>query len=239
MLSETDEQAPASLPIWLSIPIILLCLLCGGWIIHWYVMTDPISHEAKLLGDAPVQTQWRQGRPGGAGFANRGPVQRRTVQLDQANGNMLIRTEKARVTLTVANDKATLRNVAYISYGFLPTDAAATLQKAKTLYPDQKRTEALKLDVHQVGRLRTLSGNYPPMAISPEDRKALVTAADGYIANAKNRGALEITLLQQLDDISDRSINATKQAAVDRAAEINKIITPEMWKQDAAGGAGK
>jgi len=108
----------------------------------------------------------------------------------------------------------------------------------RNLIPDQKRTEAMKLDVHQVNQLRSLQGN-PPMAISADDKTALLAAAQGYVADQQNRAALEPKILQQLDEIGDRSTDATKQAALDRAAQIDAIVTPAMWAQDAAmGGAG-
>jgi hypothetical protein len=243
MSSEKDQDAPAPLPVWLSIPMILVCLAGGGWIIHWYVMTDPISHEAKLLGDAPVQTQWRQGGPGGQGGPGNGRPRanfaRRAVILDSNNGTMEIRTERAHAMFTITDGKASLRNIFYTNAAFLPEDAHKTILAAKSLAQDQKRTEALKLDVHQVNRLRALSSNLP-MSVTADDRNALVAAADEYSTDAKARVALEPKLLQQLDELCDKSLDATKRLAVERAAEIDKIITPEMWKQDTTmGGAAK
>src|SRR5437879_4122111 len=40
---------PNPIPIWASLLVILLCLGGGGWIMHWYVTTDPLTHETKLL----------------------------------------------------------------------------------------------------------------------------------------------------------------------------------------------
>ena len=240
MQSEQTQEESKPLPVWLSIPIILLCLGCGGWIIRWYVMTDPISHETTILADAPAQPTY-QPRNFGGGQGNNRPrpaLQRRGIQFDQNTGVMDLRTEKIRASVVVSKGTASLRNIFYINVSFLPQDAYKKILQVRNLIPDQKRTEAMKLDVHQVNQLRSLQGN-PPMAISADDKTALLAAAQGYVADQQNRAALEPKILQQLDEIGDRSTDATKQAALDRAAQIDAIVTPAMWAQDAAmGGAG-
>src|SRR4051812_49876630 len=43
------DTEPRPIPIWASVLVILLCLGGGGWIMHWYVTTDALSHETKIL----------------------------------------------------------------------------------------------------------------------------------------------------------------------------------------------
>jgi hypothetical protein len=247
MLTESTEAAPKSLPVWLSIPIILLSLGAGGYIIHWYVMTDPISHESKILGDATAQAGFQggggrrfnpgmQGVPGGVqvGPGNQPRIrqaapQRRFVSLDQGSGDVDIRTEKARASATVTNGKATIHYLFYINTSFLPADAHKTLLAALSLHRNQAAMEAMKLDMHQMNKIGALS-NSLPMALTPADKEAFGNAVASYVANAGDRSAAEPKLMQLLDDIADRSMDATKQEATDRAAQINSIITPEMWK---------
>jgi hypothetical protein len=233
MSTQTADSSPAPLPVWLSIPIILVCLVGGGWIIHWYVMTDPISHESRILGDAPAQAAAPQPAP-----RNRPAARGRSIQ-QGGSGFWIATTEKARLVVAVENGKGSVRNIFYLSATFLPDQAHKTLLAARSLYQDQKRTEAMKLTVQQVGRIRSLSNNLQ-MALSTADKQALATAMTGYVSDAPNRPALEGKVLQLLDEVSDQSMEATKQEAIDHANKINQIITPQMWQlNQQMGGGGK
>ena len=50
------------IPVWASLLVIVLCLGGGGWIMHWYVTTDALTHDSKLLdpATAPPDTDLRQ-----------------------------------------------------------------------------------------------------------------------------------------------------------------------------------
>jgi hypothetical protein len=245
--AQPNETSQNSLPTWASIPIILLCLFGGVWIIHWYVMSDPLSHESKILGDAPVQAQWQtawqggQGGPGGRGRNNGGPGanQRRYIR-SRNDGNWDIRTEQARVDVSLSNGKLNWHTITYMgNYSFVPDEVKNTIYSARAIVADNARVAALKLAPDQAKRLRGLSSTIT-MSISDADKAQLGTVVEAYI-NAKppERPAQEPKILQLLDQIAQRSIPATKKLAEDRAAQINAMITPEMWKQDAAmGGAG-
>jgi hypothetical protein len=231
--SEANDS-PRPLPVWLSIPIILVCLGGGGWIIHWYVMTDPISHESKILGDVPPPPAGQfRGPPGSQGRIRRGP----SVFYDPNGGNVRIRSEKARADLVVSNGKTTFRYAGYQSYAFLSADVMNTLAAADSLEKDQRRTEALKLDVHAVNKLRGLAQN-PQMALSQADKDSLAALATQYVSNQKDRPAIEEKIIAQLDQYADRYQDATRQVGIEHAKQINAIITPEMWKQNAGLGNG-
>ncbi len=58
-MTETDTAhnlvAPAPIPAWLSVIIIILCLGGGGWMMHWYIKTDSLSNETKMVDPKLVQ----------------------------------------------------------------------------------------------------------------------------------------------------------------------------------------
>ena len=237
MEPEATEKSPNPLPAWLSIPIILICLTGGGWIIHWYVMTDPVSHESTILGDPPTQAQFVPAQGGGA--RNRAPVQRRTI-LDRTQGRYELRTEQARADVSVLKGKTTIHTITYTgNYSFVPDETKKTLFSARTLISDATRTTALKLTPQQINKLRGLSWNVT-MVVKPEDRDLIGSQIAEYAAaDEKSRPAIEAKVLKTMDDVADRSTDATKKQAMDHADQINQIITPDMWKQNAAmGGAG-
>jgi hypothetical protein len=232
--TQSTENTDRPLPVWLSIPIILACLAGGGWIIHWYVMTDPISHETKILGDAPVQAQWQ-----GGGGRNRFNGPRRGID-SQPNGRWAIHTEKAHANFAVENGKAIYKNVFYTNRASIPQPARQTFEATSNLLKDSKRVEALKLTSTQRQKLDALSKE-PPTVVLPADKILLTNAVGAYVAaDVKYRPEMEPKILNLLDEISDRSMNATAKEAADRAAQIDQIITPDMWKLNASmGGGGK
>jgi hypothetical protein len=235
MQTQTTETAPKPLPVWLSIPIILICLGGGGWIIHWYVMTDPISHESKILGDPPAQAAWQ-----GNGGRNRPNLNRRAIQAED-NGRWELWTDKAHAVLTVAKGKGILHNITYMTnFPFVPEEARKTLTAVRSLVKDTTRITAMKLNVAQVRKLDALAGR-PPMMISPADKELLSGLMIKYAtASEKERPPLQSKVLETVDAIADRSVEATKKETLDRVSQIDKIMTPELWSQNAAmGGAGK
>ena len=52
--SGDDEFTPRPLPLWASVPIILLCLAGSGWIVQWYWGTRVQPEPPHLLGDVPA-----------------------------------------------------------------------------------------------------------------------------------------------------------------------------------------
>ena len=213
MAIESTENVPTPMPIWLSIPIILICLFSGGWIIHWYVMTDPISHEGSILGDPVAQTNWQM--PGGRirGVGNNNP--RRYVR-DLGNGSWELRNDQARAEATTNNGKPAFSIITYMAYQFVPEDVKNTIYAARSLAADADRTTALKLTPQQIKQLRQLSATIH-MAVAPAARDELSNAMETYVAaKPTERPALEAKVLQALDDVAEKSMPATKQQAVDR-----------------------
>ena len=91
----------------------------------------------------------------------------------------------------------------------------------------------------QINKVLGLSRNIT-MVVKPEDRDLLAKQIAQYVAaSPKDKPQLEEQALKTLDEVAERSIDATKKEAIDHANQINAIITPDMWKQNAAMGGAK
>jgi hypothetical protein len=238
--NQDNESRP--LPVWMSIPIILLCLAGGGYIIHWYVMSDPLSHEVKLLGDPPAGRQW--GGNGGVGRNAGGPnfnqpqqqQQRRFVR-DRGNNRWEVRTEQARMEVSVANAKSNVAVITYIgNYAFVPEETRTTIIAARMIISDADRVTALKLPADSVKKLKGLTTTIT-MNAADADKKELVALMQAYVQSPEaQRTAQETKIYQTLDQIAQRSQGPTRQLATERAAQINSLITPDQWKLNATMG---
>jgi hypothetical protein len=242
----TEGQAPRPLPLWASIPIILVCLTAGGWIIHWYVGSHLNADEAHVLGDVParVPAVFRPGnnKPGGGnwnwlvGGGGRG-----IRQQQPGNGRDAYEafTEHARATF-INNAKGQPGvNLTYgasqQAYAFVPDDVRKTIYATDRLVKDNKYTEAIKLSQADVGQLRRLSR--PAMTVVPADRSTLLTDFAAYkAAKPDARAAAQTKLLADLDAVAQRSQEPTRQAMTEAAAKINAIVSTAQWAQLKAMG---
>jgi hypothetical protein len=241
------------MPTWLSIPIILLCLLGGGWMIHWYVVSDPISHEIKVLGEPARPVVQAGGGPnrgpnGGRGAGVPGGLANVPVPhmiLEPRNQHWDLRTQTARVDVSLdkgllATAKVNYHSMAYNNPSHLPEDVRNTLLLTRRLTADTDRTEKLKLSKEQVNKLRSLAFSATNIAMSPADREVLGEQITRVIeATDKDRPAMEPGLYASLDEIAKHSLAPSLQMAVEHVKQINQIMTPDLWKQYTDMGGGK
>jgi len=245
MAIQNEDQGTKPLPIWISIPVILLCLSAGAWMIHWYVISDPISHDLKVLAEPakvsilpnfpnPFAGQRRPG--GGNGPGNRNPDRNQTppfVYVVKDESRWQVRTETAEefTNLNAAGQITTFRAF-YTNNTVVPRQARETLIAAEALLKKGKdHLDALKLSPEDQQKLRNLSFNPNEMVLTPTDRILSRELMLKYIHTPEaQRPALQPELFKMLDGVAERSKSATAQGATDRARQINQIITPEMWK---------
>jgi hypothetical protein len=244
--TSTDDQAPRPLPLWASIPIILVCLAAGGWIIHWYVGTHPRADEAHVLGDLPPRKVAAPGnaRRGGGWLTNMfgGGRGIRETNAGPNRDQFDAFTERSRAIFTInPNNKNRPVNVVLnygpqTAYRFVPDDVRNTVYAAANLARDSEKYAApLKLTPAQVDQLRQRSR--VAAVITPGDRAMLLADLAGYrAAAAKDKQAAEAKLLSDLDAVADRSQGPTRQAFADAAAKINAIVSADQWKQFKAMG---
>jgi hypothetical protein len=234
-MDSNEEIAPRPLPSWLSIPIILLCLGGGGWIIHWYVMTDSLTDESHLLGDVPAMpAQQQQGGRRGGGFGG-------NWVREMPNGRYAIRGSIATAVASLGDGKHNVR-LNYNNYqGDFPGNDIKTVDAARLIVEsrDKARITAMKLTESQIQQLHGLA-QMPEAVITTPQREAILTAFQNYRA-AKGDKRQEATdkLRQLVDETATQAMPATKPQIAERAKKIDLIITPDKWKIDADMGGGK
>ena len=257
MLDQNAENGPNPLPIWMSIPIILISLVAGGWMIKWYVMSDPISHDIKILGDpakgvaqAGRATAWPNfngpgntggggnGAGGAGGNRNRRNTTPHMLLLDAQNERWETKTDMATAISFKDRQGVIQLRLLYNSNTFPPRDVSTTLASAAAIARDTHRAEALKLNVGQVKNLQRFSAGSSDMVVAAADKDLFRTEITKYThATDAERPALEASLYKTLDDVAHRSLAASIQVASEHAKEINQIITPQLWQQNAQLGA--
>lgn len=242
--TRVDHSEPRPLPLWASIPIILLSLTAAGWIIHWYVGTHPQADEAHLLGDVPtrsVPVAQPSDRAGGRTFgnffgggANRGGLRDiRQTNTQAGRESFQAQTERAKANFYTRPGKPMLVEMSYGpagGYSFLPDDVRRTIAAARQLAGDSGAVVALKLTADQVRQLRQRT--VPTLTAAAADRTTLLADLAAYrAAAANNSAAAKAKLLADLDAVADRSHEATLQTYADRVKQINAAVTPQQWTQ--------
>ena len=246
-----DESGPRPLPIWASVPIVLVSLAVGGWIIHWYVGTRVRADEPRLLGDPAAVARGTAASPGpgfaaaAAGGGNRANA-RRVVTKVRADGDRTsyeahTGTAQLRWVSFAGGKPPQVTSVTYFGgdralAGFVPDPVLRTIRGAAQM-TDGAAAKATGLTAEQARKLQPLAGT-GTMRVSDADRATLSAAVTAYLAAAAaNREATaRAALLSTLDAIAARSRTATRDEYADRAAKINAIVTPEQWKQYRAFG---
>lgn len=217
MKNQPIENSPKPLSVWPSIPIILLCLIGGGWVIHWYVNTAPQPRRSVFSGTTAVEPAK--------------PVVPRNSRGTVTNhqGSWTVRTAAATAEFTLSHGRAALESAVYNSYSFVPEEARSTIKRARDIAGDNDRANRLGISTPQLRQLIGLTTRIT-MAVSKPDQDLLCAQLQDVAKTPLDRVSLEAKIEQSLEDIAERSIPATRQMAVDRAAQINAIITPQQWQ---------
>ncbi len=241
-MDSNEEIAPRPLPSWLSIPIILLCLGGGGWIIHWYVMTDSLAEQSKVRTDAgaPAANNQRPSfrRQGGMADPNSnfGTGTMRTTR----DGGYIIRGNRASAT-AYPND-GRLRLVYNSNGSEFAGDDWKTLEAAQLLLRghDSDKLKRMKVTSVQLAQVQAQVGQIE-MAATPQQRTQILDAFKTWQAAADTAGkqAAYGRIRQLIDQTAAEDVPATRVQIAQRAQKVNTIITPEQWKIDADMGGGK
>ena len=265
--NDTSTYRPP--PLWVSIPVILLCLAGGGWVIHLYVKTSPLVHDRLVVGDPPTAgaqfrnavAQGAQGarnmfagnRPPRAGGANPPPQ-------PTGNGNIYsLSTKKAKFQFWTGHDgqRPGFRQASYSGNGLIPREVTNTdYFLATVLSPNNtdhdKLIAAIGLTPAQLTQLRAVP-RVSAMVVADADRTRLTADYVAYQnAVTKERSATTdkatlatatadaLTKLEATaEDVAERSAEPMTKAYAAEAEKINAIITPDQWKQFQAFGGGR
>jgi len=241
-MTQTAEAIPAPpkpLPIWASILIIIISLSGGIWIVKWYVKSNPLANETKLLGEAsaapnnPTPAKPRvRANPNQPVVAADPPAYVRATD----NNNFTAHIPEAAVVFTqsAAGQPATIKTLNYLNYDFVPQEHRTKLLSARRIARDEAVQKSLKVTPEQVAKLRPLLGQIGMIA-SQADQDQLKAALNEYLA-AGDKNAAQAKVIATLTNLANNSKEATKTTVADRAAKISAIITDEQWKTfDAMG----
>lgn len=208
-MSDNDSSKPIS-PLAI-IPVILLCLGGGGWMVHWYVATGDLSRETSVL-DSSV--------PGTA------PV----IEKKDANLYWLhVREADAQFVRAGADKPFTVGAINYISYQFVPESDVTLIRTARRLRDDTAMRKTMNLTPDQLKQLAKLTGRISMVTTAADDSR-LLGLWNEYMSGS-NQAATQAKLVHALGDIAEKSMPATAKAAADRAAAIRAVLTDTQWKQ--------
>jgi hypothetical protein len=230
------DESPRPIPVWASLLVILLCLGGGGWIMHWYVMTDALSHESKLLDPATAPPDATRVRPTAAArnaMAPAQPVNQPAVRKQDEN-LFWVHAPEAAMLVDTHTKPPVIKVINYTSYEFVPQETRTLIISARRIARDDAVAKNLGLNDEQVNKMRTLTGQIG-MVTDPADMESLKTLWTTYDA-AASKPAAEAAMVQGLTAIARKSVDPTKQAAADRGAKIKAVLTDDQWKKfDAMG----
>lgn len=205
------------MPVWLSLVVILLSLGAGGWIVKWYVSTDALQHESKVLEENPAL------RPARNLF--NGPA-----VMQQGQNGWSIRCPEARLVVVQPKSKpARVSLLTYNNYEFVPAEQRAAIFTVRRILRDKAMQKSLDITDAQLQTLQPFEQTITMSATKADYEKLLTLWAAYYSAADK---AKPLAALQSaMTDTARASIGATKALAADRAARIRSTLTPEQWKK--------
>ncbi|HSV15155.1 MAG TPA: hypothetical protein VLI90_12925 [Tepidisphaeraceae bacterium] len=224
---------PQPIPIWASVLVILLCLGGGGWIMHWYVTSDPLSHETKLLDPGVIPAAPTRTPPSARGN-NMAAAQAAPAVRKQDDTSWWVHAPEAAMLIDTKAKPPTIKVINYTNYEFVPQEDRTRIISARRIARDDAVAKSLDLTPDQVTKMRGLTAQIG-MVTDPADLENLKNLWTAYDA-ASNKPAAETALVQALTATARKSIDKTKQAAAERSAKIKAVLTDEQWKKfDAMG----
>jgi hypothetical protein len=233
--SSPTDQPVKSIPSWLIIFIIALCLGGGGWLAYSQWFSAPA--EGSEIDIGPVSDQYiRRGRPV--------PVAA-SLNKDGINpgGVGFYRVQQGDFYMVLAPSETTFAPITIQSTKM----AASVPQNDRVLIQLCRQTangavaSTLKLTPDQIKQLAAIRKQLPAgMTIADADRDKLRQMwKDWNIAKDPGaKKAIETPMLAALKDIGTRSVEPTKKAYAGVAAQIRKVVTDEQIKTFRATRGG-
>ncbi len=222
-------EVPQPLPVWLSVLVILLALVGGGWLVHWYIDIGNTATETRLLDSNPTPDVTRM-----AGPNTPPPIQKEDGNVWSIRSNiavMRIEQEPGKPPI--------IRALNYTVRDFIPQDVINRLGYGRNIANQDRWHHELNLTDQQVQQLKALTPLIG-MATEPGDRDRLKQLWTDY-QNAKpaDKPAAERAITAGLIDVARKSVEATKQVVATRAAKIKDVLSDDQWKKFyAAVGQG-
>lgn len=232
-----------SLPVWLSVLVILMCLGAGAWFVIWYFQAPPPIRQ--VVGEVPDGGAARTGpredarvRRRGQAPANQPVGDVRQLPARGGKERWLVRSGWAHLRVEQEKDGKPSFYFMYVA----PTVMAEQSQRDLWLMfyrvrADQRTADHLKMTEEQKKQLREISTTLD-MAVSPEDRQRIVEAwTKRQGASGESQAQADAVLTTLLRDVSQNSLEATRRELAQRLQKVRSIFTDEQIKAFRAMGA--
>lgn len=232
------ESDPRPIPIWASLLVIALCLGGGVWIMRWYINSDQLSQESRILDPRAAQaatpfTARPQARAAAAPMAMANTAALAVRKQDETS--WWVYAPEAAMLVDTKATPPTIKVINYTNYEFVPQEHRNLIVSARRIARDDAVAKALTLTPEQATKMRALTQQIG-MVTEPADQENLKALWAQYQTGGAKAGPAETKLTQSLSELARKSVDRTRQAAADRATKIKGVLTEEQWKQFEAMG---
>jgi hypothetical protein len=217
-----DERSPSTLtprtmPVWMSVPIILMCVAGGVYFTIWYLHQSP-SRSLEVLGDLPGV---------GPPARRRAPVNAITRETTGGVTIWRVRADNALMDVRQTKDRPPVQHLRYQNLNFVPGEQVALRLAYIRITTDKAVAQYLSVSDEQLAKLKAVAIQWP-MQASKADREKLGTLFQQY--QAKGASA-ERPLIAELAAVGQRSVKPTRDFIDHQCQQIRGILTPEQIKR--------
>jgi hypothetical protein len=232
---ETEAQV-RTVPAWVGILIIALCMGGAGWFGWWYWNSEP--HKGEIVALNPSAANASQppniNRRGGGG-ANRNQPGRGLIRGNTTPDGITTVGNNAN-SWQVSSGTAYMRtnmgqnNQFRFSYGYNDNSMYTTVLRMRDrIINEQAVAKEVKVSPEQIEALKKLAGR-TRMMLSDSDRDKLQALWTSYSAatDPTAKTAFEKQLITTLAEVGRNSERATRDAIAAREKEIAAVLTSEQ-----------
>lgn len=239
MIEMTPDKR--EIPLWLSVGLVLVCLLGGAAFVWWYWSEDGPSPRTIVTGqevvDPEVQARQQRQRMERRSAAIRRAAVEAPDGISERRGGWRVKSASALMDVSRNRNENEFRyRYTYVTSDFgSPEDRQLGIILWR-LRNDQAAARNLNLTDEQQQQLNDLPQEIT-IRMNRQDRQQLTALwEDWHNASDDGKSAAEQELLATLRQVARRSRPATEQALAERAARIREILTSEQLEQFAAMG---
>lgn len=230
-MSDT-EPSRREVPAWVFVIVILLCLGGGVGFVYWYFAGgSPVGREITLK--AGQENAVNQPRPqGNRGNANRNNVRRQPTPLQMVSApddkrEYRLRGRSLMLDVVDNRNQPDVFNFRSSGRGLLDADQLEIARLRWRVLNDQPVAKYLNLADWQLAKLRAMDTNNA--VIADDDRAKVAALWDSQdVWNKPIPPDSQQMLIALLDQIGERSAEATKAKWTANIEAVKSIITPEQ-----------
>jgi hypothetical protein len=214
----TETQESRQLPAWLNILIIIVCIGAGGAFVWWYIRT-PVPRGTVVLGDAPAR-QAAIARP-----------QSGITQIVNTPEVSAWRARGGNVVMEIRQPKTgdATYEFRYMRASFLTPEQLDLRTIFLRVVSDPSVAKYIEATPEQMAKLEPL----PRMVLvqmDDADRNRLLELWKSYNTTT-DKSAAEKPLTSALEEIGNKSLDASKQAAAQQCDLVKQTLTADQIKK--------